>query len=42
MSDLQDMESGYAPVNGIQIYYQLHGRKGRRAAGLASRRRIHH
>jgi len=28
MSDLQDMESGYAPVNGIQIYYQLHGRGG--------------
>jgi pimeloyl-ACP methyl ester carboxylesterase len=27
MSDLQDMGSGYAPVNGIQIYYQLHGRK---------------
>jgi pimeloyl-ACP methyl ester carboxylesterase len=27
MSDLQGMESGHAPVNGIQIYYQLHGRK---------------
>jgi pimeloyl-ACP methyl ester carboxylesterase len=26
MSDLQSMESGHAPVNGIQIYYQLHGR----------------
>jgi pimeloyl-ACP methyl ester carboxylesterase len=27
MSDLPSMESGYAPVNGIQIYYELHGRK---------------
>jgi len=27
MSDLQGMESGHAPVNGIQIYYQLHGRR---------------
>ena len=26
MSDLQSIESGHAPVNGIQIYYQLHGR----------------
>lgn len=27
MSDLQGIESGHASVNGIQIYYQLHGRK---------------
>jgi pimeloyl-ACP methyl ester carboxylesterase len=27
MSDLEGIESGHAPVNGIQIYYQLHGRR---------------
>jgi pimeloyl-ACP methyl ester carboxylesterase len=27
MSDLSGMESGHAPINGIQIYYQLHGRR---------------
>ena len=36
------LESGHVPVNGINMYYEVHGRHGRRSARPASRRWIHH